>query len=92
MAELNDDLQNVDTDDTVELVLINPETNLPYDEDDPVVISAEEFRSLKKAAEEKGMTFEEYFTYIIKLAIEHSTDAEKFKRADFELEKFEDLK
>lgn len=81
-----------DSDDSVELVLINPETNLPYDEDDPVIISGTDFRFIKNEAAAKGMTFEQYFTYIIRLAIENSASAKGFTKADFELEKFEDLK
>lgn len=61
----------INDDDTVKLILINPETNTPYDEDDPVILTQEEFRYFKETAEEKGMTFDEFFTYIIRLAIEN---------------------
>jgi len=78
-------------DDSVELVLVNPETNLPYDEDDPVVLAKDDFLLLKEEAEAKGMTFEEYLNYILKLVIENASSGKTFKKANFELIELEGL-
>jgi hypothetical protein len=89
--EIEDDVTPAD--EPVELVVINPETNLPYwDKDDPILIPGSDFRILKEEATAKGMTFEEYLRYILKLVIENSASANDFSKADFELDKFEDLK
>lgn len=93
MAEKTEQVTTEPEDDNVEIVLVSAETNLPFDtDDDPIIIPGSEFRFLVKKAADKGMTFEEYFVYIIRLAIENFALADDFKKADFELEKFEDLK
>lgn len=89
MAEITDDVTTEAIDDKVEIVLINPQTDLPYDvNEEPIIIPMSEFRILEKEAAAKGMTFEEFFVYIIKLALENS--AKEFTKANFELDKFED--
>lgn len=84
MVDIADNLPKESDDDTVEIVLVNPETNLPYDDDgDPILIPGNEFRLFQKEAAAKGMTFEQFFAYVIRLAIENSD--KEFKKANFEL-------
>jgi hypothetical protein len=89
--EIEDDVSNAD--ESVELALIDPVTNLPYrDEDEPILIPGSDFRILKEEAATKGMTFEQYLVYILRLVIENSASAKEFPKADFELDKFDDLR
>lgn len=86
-----DTTENVSEDDSMKLVLVNPETKLPY-EDDPIVLEGDDFRMLKHEAEAKGLSFEQYINYIVKLAITNAAASGSFVKADFELSKFEGLR
>jgi len=59
---------------TFEIVLINPETNEPYDKDDPIVLSKEDYDFIANEAEKKGLTFEEEFLHLVREGLKTLTE------------------
>lgn len=89
MAESDSKMQSQPEDDNAELILIDPKTDLPYDDGTPIVISGDEFRFMTKEAESRGMTFDEFFSYVIRLVLDNPSNQKDFQKADFGLGKLE---
>ncbi len=55
-----------DSEELIQLILVDPSTNKPFDEDDPIFITQDEFNFIAEGAAERGTTFDEEFSRIIR--------------------------
>ena len=59
---------------SVEITFINSETEESYSDWEPMIMSDEEFEKINKAAELKGVSFEEFIQLALENMIEQYTD------------------
>ncbi len=57
-------------DETVEITLIDAKTGLPLDEDDPIILSKDDYNFIVDFANSKEVSFDEAFILLIRLGME----------------------
>ncbi len=58
-----------------EVILVDPETGEPYPDDEPLILTKEDYEGVDLIAESRGETVEETIIFLVKVAIDSIREA-----------------